>query len=115
MKIYHNSRCSKSCQGLELLKDSGQDFEVINYLETAPKKEEIQNLLTMLGMKKPIDLVRKGEAIWKENYKGKELSDEQVIEAMVQHSKLIERPIVVRGNKAVIGRPMENIEELLKD
>ena len=115
MKIYHNSRCSKSRQGLELLKNSGQDFEVINYLETAPKKEEIQNLLKMLGMEKPLDLIRKGEAIWKENYKGKDLSDEELIEAMVQNSRLIERPIVVKGNKAVIGRPLENIQELLED
>lgn len=115
MKIYHNSRCSKSRQGLDLLKNSGQDFEIINYLETAPKKEEIQNLLKMLGMEKPIDLVRKTEAIWKENYKGKDLSDDEIIEAMAQNSRLIERPIVIKGDKAVIGRPLENIEELLKN
>ena len=114
MKIYHNSRCSKSRQGLDLLKDSEQDFEIINYLETNPQKEEIQNLLSMLGMEKPIDLIRKTEAIWKENFKGKDLSDDEIIEAMTQNPRLIERPIVVKGNKAVIGRPLENIEALLK-
>lgn len=115
MKIYHNSRCSKSRQGLDLLKNSGQDFEIVNYLETNPNKEEIQSLLKMLGMQSPIDLIRKTEAIWKENYKGKDLSEEQIIEAMVQNPRLIERPIVVKGDRAVIGRPLENIQELLED
>lgn len=113
IKIYHNSRCSKSRQGLCILEDSSNDFEVVNYLETPPSKQELKDLLKMLSFS-PIQLVRKGEAIWKEDYKGKELSDNEIIDAMLQNPKLIERPIVVKGNKAVIGRPPENISELLK-
>ncbi len=113
IKIYHNNRCSKSRNGLCILEDSKQDFEVINYLETPPTKSELKELLTMLDFT-PIQLVRKGEKIWKENYKGKDLTDTQIITAMIENPKLIERPIVVKGDKAVVGRPPKNIEELLK-
>jgi len=113
IKIYHNSRCSKSRQGLCILEDSSKDFEVVNYLENPPTKKELKDLLKMLDFS-PIQLVRKGEGIWKENYKGKELSDNEIIEAMIKNPKLIERPIVVKGDKAVIGRPPENISNLLK-
>lgn len=112
IKIYHNNRCSKSRNGLCLIEDSKQDFEVINYIQNPPTKEELQELLKMLDFS-PIQLVRKGEAIWKENYKGKELTDNEIITAMINNPKLIERPIVVKGDKAVIGRPSENITELL--
>lgn len=113
IKIYHNNRCSKSRQGLCILKNAKQEFEVINYLETPPTEKELEELLKMLDFT-PIQLVRKGEKIWKENYKGKEMTDAEIINAMIENSKLIERPIVVKGKKAVIGRPPENIEELLK-
>lgn len=112
MKIYHNNRCRKSREGLAILEASNQPFEIINYLENPPSKEELVNILTLLGIK-PIELVRKNEAIWKENFKNKELSDNDIINAMLQHPKLIERPIVVQNNKAVIGRPPEKIKELL--
>ncbi len=113
IKIYHNNRCSKSRQGMCILEESKKEFEVINYLETPPTEEELKELLKMLDFV-PIQLVRKGEKIWKENYKGKEMTDSQIIKAMLENPKLIERPIVVKGNKAVIGRPPENIENLLK-
>lgn len=112
MKIYHNNRCRKSREGLAILEASNQSFEIINYLENPPTKEELVNILTLLGIK-PIELVRKNEVIWKENFKNKELSDNDIINAMLQHPKLIERPIVVQNNKAVIGRPPEKIKELL--
>ena len=112
MKIYHNNRCRKSREGLAILEASNQPFEIINYLENPPTKEELVNILTLLGIK-PIELVRKNEVIWKENFKNKELSDNDVINAMLQHPKLIERPIVVQNNKAIIGRPPEKIKELL--
>ncbi len=112
MKIYHNNRCRKSREGLAILEASNQPFEIINYLENPPTKEELVNILTLLGIK-PIELVRKNEVIWKENFKNKELSDNDIIHAMLQHPKLIERPIVVQNNKAVIGRPPEKIKELL--
>lgn len=112
IKIYHNPRCSKSRQGLNLLEESGKDFEVVNYLENIPSKEELIAILDKLGIS-PIELIRKGEGIWKEHYKGKELSDDAIIEAMLQHPKLIERPIVVNGDRAAIGRPLENIGDIL--
>lgn len=112
MKIYHNNRCSKSRQGLTLLETSGQDFEIVKYLENPPSEKELKEILKMLSFK-PIELVRKNEQIWKDNYKGKELSDAQIIKAMSEHPKLIERPIVVKDGKAVLGRPPENIKDLL--
>jgi len=112
MKIYHNNRCRKSREGLAVLEKLNQDFEIVNYLETPPTVNELKNLLKKLGMK-PIELVRKNEAIWKEQFKGKELSDEAIIAAMSTYPKLIERPIIVKGSKAVIGRPVENIQKLL--
>ena len=111
MKIYHNNRCRKSREGLALLEKLNQDFEIVNYLETPPTKKELKAILKMLGMK-PIELVRKNEAIWKAQFKGLELSDEAIITAMSTHPKLIERPIIVKDSKAVIGRPVENIHTL---
>ncbi|WP_318344827.1 arsenate reductase (glutaredoxin) [Flagellimonas baculiformis] len=112
LKIYHNPRCAKSREGLEILEKSGKDFEIVKYLEDVPSAEELRSLIGHLGIA-PLDLVRKNETIWKENYKGKELSDDQIIRALAEHPKLIERPIVVKGSKAVIGRPPENIKKLL--
>lgn len=112
IKIYHNPRCSKSRQGLELLENSGKEFEIIKYLEEIPTNEELTSIIKKLQIK-PIDLVRKNEAIWKENYKGKELSGEEIISAMIQNPKLIERPIVINNDKATIGRPLENIEHII--
>ena len=113
IKIYHNPRCSKSRIGVQLLESAKVDFEIVKYLEEIPSKKEIKKIIKMLGIS-PINLVRKGEKIWKENFKGKDLSDDEIITAMAENPKLIERPIVTKGNKAVIGRPSENIEELLK-
>lgn len=111
--IYHNNRCSKSRCALEILEKSDENFEIINYLESIPNKEDLKTLLNQLGLK-PINLIRKNETIWKENYKGKNLTSSQIINAMVKHPKLIERPIVVKNNKAVIGRPPELIFDLIK-
>ena len=112
MKIYHNPRCSKSRQGLEILNSSNENFEIVDYQNNPPTVKELKEILKMLGIS-PIQLVRKNETIWKENYKGKELNDAAIIDAMCTHPKLIERPIVIKGNKAVIGRPPERIKELL--
>ena len=108
IKIYHNPRCTKSRQGLAILENTGKDFEVVKYLDTIPSEKELTEIIQLLNIA-PIDLVRKNEKIWKENYKGKELSDKEIILAMLQNPKLIERPIVINKNKAVIGRPSENI------
>lgn len=112
MKIYHNPRCRKSRETLAILEESGKKHEVILYLEDTPSKNELKELINILGI--PAEaLIRKGEAIYKEMYKGKSLTENQWISAMVKHPKLIERPIVVKGKKAVIGRPPENVKELL--
>lgn len=112
IKIYHNPRCTKSRHGLALLEESGKEFEVVKYLDNIPSKEELTTVINKLGIS-PIELIRKNEAVWKENYKGKELSDAEIIEAMIQNPKLIERPIVINNNKAVIGRPTENINTII--
>ncbi len=112
IKIYHNPRCGKSREGLKIVEDSGKDFELIKYLEDIPTKEELRLIITLLGIN-PEDLLRKNEVIWKENYRGKSLSDDEILDAMLAHPKLIERPIVINGNKAVIGRPPENIKSIL--
>ena len=112
MKIYHNPRCSKSRQTLALIQEKGVEPEVVLYLENIPTANELKDLLSKLAIS-PMQLIRKGEKDWKENYKGKELSDEQIIEAMIAHPKLIERPIVVKDNKAILGRPPENALELI--
>lgn len=112
IKIYHNPRCRKSREGLKILEESGKDFEIIKYLENIPTKEELRSVVSYLGIS-PEDLVRKNETIWKENYRGKLLSDEDILDAMMLHPKLIERPIVVKGKKAVVGRPPEAIKEIL--
>ncbi|MHB0754883.1 arsenate reductase (glutaredoxin) [Polaribacter sp. M15] len=112
IKIYHNPRCRKSRDGLQLLENSGKEFEIIKYLETVPSEAELTEIINLLGIT-PIQLVRKTEKIWKENYKGKELSDVAIIKAMVENPKLIERPIIINKNKAVIGRPTETISSII--
>ncbi|OUS00871.1 arsenate reductase (glutaredoxin) [Flavobacteriales bacterium 33_180_T64] len=110
--IYHNPRCSKSREGLQLLENSGKDFEVIKYLDTPISEEQLKTLLTLLGIK-PIELVRINEAIWKSDYKDKTLSDAQIIKAMMKHPKLIERPIFVNGKQAIIGRPPVKVLDII--
>ncbi|WP_435255156.1 arsenate reductase (glutaredoxin) [Tenacibaculum sp. A30] len=112
IKIYHNPRCSKSRQGLEIVENSSKEFEVVKYLDNTPSEEELKEIISLLDIS-PIQLVRKNEQIWKDNFKGKELSDIEIIKAMVDNPKLIERPIVINGNKAVIGRPPETIKEII--
>lgn len=98
IKIYHNNRCSKSRCGLEILENSGKAFEIVKYLDDNLSAKALKEIIALLGIK-PIDLVRKNEAIWKENYKGKTLTDAEIINAMVEHPKLIERPIVINATK----------------
>ncbi len=112
IKIWHNPRCSKSRDSFKLLEEKGIEAEVVKYLEDVPTKEELTELLKMLDMTAR-ELMRTKEAVYKElNLKG-ETSEETLIEAMVSNPKLIERPIVIRGNKAVIGRPIERVVELI--
>ena len=110
--IYHNPRCTKSREGLCEIENLNQPFEIRKYLDEPFTEKELKEVIKKLNIK-PIELVRTKENIWIENYKGKDLSDTQIIEAMLQNPKLIERPIVVNGNKAVIARPKEKINEIL--
>ncbi len=112
IKIYHNPRCSKSRQGLAILEESGKEFDVVKYLDDNLTEKELSDIIKLLNIS-PIELVRKNEKIWKEDYKGKELSDSDIVKAMIKNPKLIERPIVVNNKKAVIGRPPENITSIL--
>ena len=112
IKIYHNPRCTKSRQGVAFLEEKGVEFKVIKYLEDAFTFQTLTEVIAELAIH-PMELIRKNEAIWKSNFKGKELSDAQIIQAMVDFPKLIERPIVVNKGRAVIARPTEKIEEVL--
>lgn len=112
IKIYHNPRCQKSREGLQLLESTGEQIQVVKYLEDTPSEAELTQIIKQLGIT-PIDLVRTKEEIWKKNYKDQKLDDQQIIKAMVQHPRLIERPIVIKDKKAVIGRPLENIKSIL--
>lgn len=110
--ILHNPRCSKSRETLQLLEENGEEIEIIRYLEDTPTREELENILNLLKIK-PIELVRTKEAIWKENYKDKTLTDEEVVQAMLENPRLIERPIVIKNNKAAIGRPPKQVLDIL--
>ena len=110
--IYHNARCSKSRSVCELVAAQGVKAEVIEYLQTPPNREELRGLLKKLGMK-PEELVRRGEDVFKQQYAGRMLSGDEWLDALVAHPILIERPIVVRGARAVIARPPEKVMELL--
>lgn len=112
MLIYHNPRCSKSRQTLQLLEENRVSPEVVLYLEDVPSKSDLKNILKKLEISAE-KLIRKGEKDYKENFKGKSLSEDEWIDAMIKFPKLIERPIFVKGNKAVIGRPPENILDIL--
>jgi arsenate reductase len=110
--IFHNPKCTKSRQTLALLQEGGAEPKVIEYLKTPPTAAELKAILAKLGMK-PEQLVRKGEDVYKEKFAGKTLTDAQWIDALVKNPILIERPIVVSGDRAVIGRPPENVKTLL--
>ena len=113
MKIYHNPRCRKSREGVQYLTDRGVEFEIIEYLKDKLSKETIQILLNKLNIT-ALELVRKNEKIWKENFKDKNLSEKELIEVLHKEPKLIERPIIEAEFKAVIGRPKENIDKLIR-
>ena len=110
--IYHNPRCSKSRQTLTILEEKGIKPVIINYFERILTFHDLKALILLLNVK-PIELVRTKETIWQEQFKGKELSDDEIIQAMVDNHKLIERPIVIKGIHALICRPPEKVLELI--
>jgi len=112
MKIYHNPRCKKSRETLQRIEAAGISPEIIKYLETPPSADELKSILRKLNLQAP-ELIRRGEKVYKEKFKGQDLSEKEWIQAMIDHPKLIERPIVIDGDRAVIGRPPEHVDELL--
>ena len=112
LTIFHNPRCTKSRQTLQIIEEAGRNVTVAKYLEDSLSADEIKEILSKLNMAAE-DIVRKGEKTYKEHFKGKTMSEDEWIQAMVEYPILIERPIVVKGNKAVIGRPPENVRLLL--
>ncbi len=112
MEIYHNPRCQKSRQTLKILQEAKVDFEIRKYLDDPPTVDELRSVLEKLDIK-PQALIRKNEEVYKNEFKGQDLSDEEWIEVMVANPRLIERPIVIQGERAVLGRPPANVRELL--
>lgn len=112
MIIYHNPRCRKSREGLAYLDEKGKSYEVKEYLKNPLSKTDLQSLIARMGIK-PSELIRKNEKIYKENYRGKDIQEEEWISIMLEHPSLIERPIIDNGERAVIGRPKEEIDKLL--
>ncbi len=111
--LYHNPKCSKSRATLALLRERGVDPRIVPYLETPPSAGELKAIVAKLGIR-PEELVRKNEDLFRSKYAGRTLMDDEWIEAMVTDPILIERPIIVRGRRAAIGRPPENVLPLLE-
>ena len=112
IQILHNPRCGKSRECLAFIENSGIEFEIVKYLDNVPSFDDLSEIIKKLNIK-PIDLVRIKEKVWTENFKGKNLSEEAIIEAMIANPILIERPIVINNKKAVIARPLENVKSIL--
>ena len=110
--IYHNPRCRKSRETLQILKDKNIKFKIIEYLKNNLSKNQLENLITKLDIE-PINLVRRNEQLWKDNFKTKDLTNDEIIQILSDNPKLIERPIVESNNKAIIGRPPENVLEII--
>ncbi|KGD72457.1 arsenate reductase [Tatumella morbirosei] len=114
LQIYHNPRCSKSRETLQLLQQQGLQPEIILYLDNPPDVATLKNLLKKLGFSEPRQLIRKGEEIYKQlGLTSPSLTDEALLSAMAEHPKLIERPIVINGDQAKLGRPPENVLTIL--
>jgi len=110
--IIHNPRCGKSREGLAILEQSGKPFQVIKYLDKNPTEAELKSIIQKLQLA-PIDLVRQKESVWIEQFKGKNLSDTEIIQAIVSNPILMERPIIMNDSQAIIGRPPHKIIDFI--
>lgn len=110
--VWHNPKCSKSREAVKLLEEKGENIEIVKYLETAPSREEIVSLLTKIGISAR-ELMRTKEDLYKELGLSKVNDEEKLIDALVQNPRLIERPVLIDGNKAIIGRPVEKVIEFI--
>lgn len=112
IRIYHNPRCRKSRETLKYIEESGKEFEIIEYLKNPPEVSELEDILGKIEL--PVgDIIRKNEAVYKEKFKGKDLSEKELIKAIAENPILLERPIVIKGGEAIMGRPPENVRKLL--
>jgi len=111
MKIYHNPRCSKSREALKIIESKNINFEIVQYLKKPISKSELRNILKLLNIP-PIELIRKNESVYKNFFKGKDLSNDQWLDVLCENPILIERPIVIKDNQALIGRPPEKVLNL---
>ena len=112
MDYYHNPRCKKSREGLQLLEEKGIQPEVILYMTEPLSPMDLEDILVKLDIDAE-DLIRSKEAVWKEEFKDKELSEDELVLAMIEYPQLMERPILVNGDKAIIGRPTENLLDII--
>jgi arsenate reductase len=112
MKYYHNPRCAKSREGLALLKEKGLAPQIVEYLKEPLTPQELSSLVGKLGLSAK-ELIRTSEKIWKEEFKGKELSEEELVLAMIEHPKLMQRPILEKEDKAALGRPPKNLLQIV--
>lgn len=110
--IYHNPRCSKSRETLEILETKKVDYKIIKYIDFPLSEEKLSKIINLLKIR-PIELVRKNESIWKENFKHLDFKNEELIKVMAKYPQLIERPIVINGDKAIIGRPPKKILDII--
>ncbi len=115
IKIWHNPRCSKSREAINILEENNCESEVVKYLEEQLDKETIKATLKLLGFSSAREWMRTKEAIYKELNLKDETDEEKLIEAMVANPKLIERPVIIKGNKAIIGRPTSIIKDFIKN
>lgn len=113
MKVYHNPRCGKSRDAVNLLEKKKIKFDLQLYLKEGLTQKEIKDLLSKLKLA-PIDIIRQNEKDYKENFKDKKMTDAALIKAIIKYPKLLQRPIVVKGRKAVIARPLEELKDFLK-
>ena len=112
IQIYHNSRCSKSRDCLAFIENSKKEFKIINYLINSPSFDELSVIIKKLQLK-PLDLVRQKEKVWIEHFKDQKLNPQEIIQAMVSNPILIERPIIVKGNSAIIGRDLKKVTDFI--
>ena len=110
--VYHNPRCSKSRETLEILETKKANYKIIKYLDIPLSEEKLGKIIKLLNIK-PIELVRTNEKLWKEEYKHLNFTDDELVKVMAKYPQLIERPIVINGDKAVIGRPPKRILDII--
>lgn len=112
IQVYHNNRCGKSREAVKFLEKLGKEFEIIKYLENPLSSDQLRDLLLKLKYQ-PIDLVRQKDVIWVENFKGKNLTNEDILKALAENPILIERPIIVFEDKAIVARPVEKLNDII--